>query len=197
MCDVSLALSLGGSLFSAFSQMQQANAQADSATATASNNQKISEYNAKVADNNNELEQQNARDSLQRGAEDASVQRDNYRKATGTARAAAASSGLLVDTGSFGALQDQNTTYGELNALTAANNAEREAYGFKLKGMDFKTEAINQRFQGQVGVNNAAYQAGVIRQGGLLNAASTLVTGGAGAYDKYIYRGKSSSALVR
>lgn len=186
MCSPTLAITIGSTLFSAFSQYQQASAQAKSMVATAQNNQKIADYNAKVQEQNAEYQKKAGVDALQRGADEASDARTRYKQATATARATAAGQGLLADTGTPGDLQDQNTTFGELNVLTARNNAEREAYGYNVKANDFLSEANNLRLQGQVGVNNAQYGAAVTRSNGLLNATSTLVTGGANAYDKYI-----------
>ena len=100
---------------------------------------------------------------------------------------------MIADTGTFGDLQDQNTQYGELNVLTAQNNAEREAYGFKVKASDFQNEARNMRLQSDVAVNNAQYGASMTRNNGLLASASTLVSGGANAYSQYIYGRKTPS----
>lgn len=189
MCDpvTMTAISLGATAFQAYSQYTAAQGQARSAVATARNNQTIANYNAKVQDQNAVYQDKAAVDALQRGSDDASKARENYKKANATTRAEAAGTGLLADTGTYGDIQDQNTTYGELNTLTALNNAEREAYGYKVKANDFRSEGINLRLGGDVGVANARYGADVTRQNGLFNAASTLVTGGANAYDRYIY----------
>lgn len=192
MCDVTLALAIGGTLFSAYSQMQQANSAAAAAEQQASNNRNIAEYNAKVAETNADIEKKNANDAMQRGASDAAVQRENSRKANATARASAASTGLLADSGTVGELQSQNVVYGEMNALTAMNNAERDAYGYNMKAYDYLNEATNLRYQGDVGVSNAGYEASVTRQNGLLSAASTLVSGGYNLYKGY----KTSSTFA-
>lgn len=168
---------IGATAFSAVSQISQANAQAKSANATAANNQKIANYNAKVQENSATMQDAAATDALNRGANDAATIKQNVRKANATARATAAGTGLLADTGTYGDIQDQNSTTGALDALTAGNNAEREAYGYKVQAQDMRNQATNTRLQGEIGVNNAQYQSSVIKQGGLLNATGTLITG--------------------
>lgn len=173
MCDLTLA----AAAFTAVTSYMQASNEASAVKKTAQNNQKIAEYNATVADRNSDNQLEGARDALERGANDAAVIKDNYKRATASSRAAAAGNGLVADTGTAADIQDLNTTYGEMDVLTARNNAEREAYGFKNQANDFQAEAKNLRLGGEVGAANAKYQAGIMKQNGLLSAAGTLVTG--------------------
>lgn len=191
MCGPAAPIIAGiGLAFQVYSTVSQANAMAKAEQVTAQNNQKISEYNAQVNEQNAEIQRRAGADALNRGANDASTIRTNWKKANATARASAAGSGLLSDKGTIGKLQDQNVTYGEMNVLTALNNAQREKYAYDIKSTDFLAEARNQRLGGQVGVSNANYRAGVIRNNGMLDATSTLITGGSRMYDKYFWSGK-------
>ena len=154
---------LGLSAVSAFMQYQQGQAQAKAVKMEAANNQKIAEFNAQQQDIA-------AKDAVARGAQNSAIVRENYKKANATARARGASAGLMTESGTFADLQSQNAQYGEYNALTVMNDAEREALGYK-------NQAMSDRFSGQVGVNNAAYQSSVMKRQGLLDATGTLVTG--------------------
>jgi len=154
---------LGLSAVGAFMQYQQGKAEGEAIKMEAQNNQRISEFNAQQKD-------VAATQSIRKGAQDASVVRENVRRSNATARARLSSAGLDADVGTPASLIDQNVQTGEVNAMTVMRDAELEAMGFK-------NAAIGDRFQGEVGVQNARYSAKVAKQKGLLNAAGTLVTG--------------------
>lgn len=157
MCSPTLALTAVAVGFQAMSSIQQGNA----ASATAKANQQVQQQNVVLND-------RAAVDSEQRGADAAAMERQKAREANASLRVRNAGAGLLTDTGSSGALQDQNTGTGELNALTVANNAEREAYGYRVQS----TSASNQANIFGATADNA-------RTAGLLGAGTALVTGAA------------------
>lgn len=146
----------------------------------AANDQKVANYNAAVQDQNAALQVEAGRDALARGANDAATIKQNFKQANASARAQAGSTGILVDQGQYGDLVAEGSAIGELNALTARNNAEREAYGFKLKANDYTAQGRNMRLSGDVGVSNAAAGASVAKSNAFGSAASTLVTGASG-----------------
>lgn len=154
MCDpASLAIaSTVATAGSTYMQAQSASAAAKSNAAIASMNQQINE--------------RAATDATQRGADDASKARTAAKVANSTLRAKAAGGGLLADTGTVLDIQEQNTGTGELNALTIQNNAEREAYGYKVAGANYGAQAAGYK-----------QQAGSLIRNGLISGASTLVTG--------------------
>lgn len=154
------ALIVGAAIVAAYSQYQQSQSAA-----------KASNYSAEVAKQNQGIQEKAAIDAENRGADTASQQRQNYIRANATVRANAAGSGLLADTGTFGQIQDQNTQMGEMNVLTARNNAEREAYGYRLNATSYANQAQADQFS-----------ASSSRFNGLLSAGSTLVSGASKAY---------------
>ena len=156
MCSPTLAIAG----LSAFMQYRQGQAAAKATTVTAANNAKVAEFNAGIQD-------RAAGDAVARGAEAAAVERQKSIRANATLRA---NLGGLTDTGTSLQLQGQNAGIGEVNALTVMNNAEREAYGYKL-------DAQSIRFGAQAESANAAYQAKVQRQNGLLTGLGTFATG--------------------
>ncbi len=161
MCVPAVMLAVAG--ISAFTQYQQAQQQA-----------KAAEANAAIMRQNADIQNKAAVDAENRGANEASVMRQNALKANATARANAAGAGLIADKGTFGDIQDQNTGTGEFNALTAQNNAEREAYGFRVNAMNDMNSA-----------NMASFEAKSARYNGLLTAGTTLVSGAAKAYGSW------------
>lgn len=199
MCSPTLIIAAVGTAVTAIGQIRQSQAQAQAqevnarnqaqATETqARNAQIIGEYNAQVAETNSELQTRAATDVIRRGANDAAVIRENARRTSATGRAVQGSTGLLVDTGTFGDLIDENIQFGELNARTTINNAEREAFGFKVGAIDELGRARGFRLQGDLGVSAAESSAANIRaagtsaaagtrRSGFLSAAGTLVTG--------------------
>lgn len=76
---------------------------------------------------------QAADDSLARGRKDSDWQRVETQAAIGTQRAAQAASGGVVDQDSNMQLTLDTAQLGELDALTIANNAAREAYGYQVQ----------------------------------------------------------------
>lgn len=76
-----------------------------------------------------------ANDATKRGAYEADLQRVRTGQAIGTQRAAMASNGGMVDSGSNSRLQEDTAAIGELDALTIQNNAAREAYGYKVQAL--------------------------------------------------------------
>ena len=114
-----------------FQGVSQGNAQKQQAEAAASQ-QKI---NAGFAN-------QAADEATMRGAYDADLQRIKTTQNIGTQRSAQASNGGDVNSGTNAAIQADTAQFGELDALTIANNAAREAYGYKVQAL--------------TGMNNAA-----------------------------------------
>ena len=176
MCSFAAA-SFAISAVSAISQYRSAKSQAQSIDYTAQSNRSAAEYNAQVQENNAIVQDRAAQDARARGAESAATKREIARKANATGRARSASSGLLVDEGNYGDIQDQNVVTGELDALTTMNNAEREAYGYNVNASNARTQAKNIRYQADLGLNNASYQSSVVQQNGLLTAGTTVLSG--------------------
>ncbi len=193
MCSPTLALTAIGTVVSTYSQYAQGQAQAQATKMAGRNNQAIAEYNAKMLEQNAEIQRRAKEDSLTRGAQDAATIRENTRKLNARGRAIMGSSGLLVDTGTNLSLLGDNTVAGEVNALTTFNNAERESYGYAIAETDAKNQAKNTRYQGELGMQTASYNASIQKQAGLLGATSTLVTGAGnfaklGGFDSQTYK---------
>jgi hypothetical protein len=121
-------------------------------------------------------EDEAGRQKLNQGAEERADIREQNRRANSNLIAKAAGGGIDIS-GSVTDLLDQNITTGELNAYTVLNNAERDAYGNKVRAQNFRTEAVNTRFQSEVALNNANYQAKTVKNNALWQAAGTLVNG--------------------
>lgn len=170
MCSPTFALVAAG--FQAFGQISQSMQASKAAKA-----------NAQIARTNAELKEKQAADAVQRGADRAGDRRAEARAATASLRAKAGSTGFLADTGSNLDLQEQNAGVGEMNSLTEINNAEREAYGFKIGAMNDTNDA--NRFQ---------VEAKNTRINGLLQAGSTLVSGAAN-YGRSTSTGSGSGGI--
>lgn len=79
-----------------------------------------------------------AADALKRGGIAEDIQRNKTAQTMGFQRAVMGSSGVQVDSGSFGKVLEQTAATGELDAQTIRSNSLRESWGYK-------TEADNQR----------------------------------------------------
>lgn len=100
-------------------------------------------YQSAVDRNNQIISTRQADDAIQRGK----IEEENVRRRTqaikGEQRAAYAANG--IDLGSDAVVDTLADTamLGELDALTTRSNAEREAYGFKVQGMNYGASAQN------------------------------------------------------
>lgn len=97
-------------------------------------------------------------DAIHRGQREESAIRGAGTEAIASQRVAAGASGVAVDSGSVLRLMEDSRAMSELDALTASNNAAREAWGH------------------QVDARRASQQAGYVRQSGKAQAAGTMLT---------------------
>lgn len=196
-----IALTAVSAVSTANAQKAAAQAQSQQIIYTAQNEAAVADYNAQATENvttfNEDVAEQNAliyeqaaSDAIQRGADDAAAEREFSRRSNSRGRATAGSSGFQVDTGTNIDLLVQNRAIGEMNALTVMNNAEREAYGYKLDATAERNRAKGIRYTGdieaeqirlgaKVGLLNAEYGAANTRYAGRLESRSTLISGAA------------------
>lgn len=151
MCDptggvLTAALLAGGAAVTAYGQYQ------------------VGQYEQKVANMNAKLAGQQARDAEARGniAEQTHLQK--VRQMLGAQRARLGASGIEVNSGTALDLTTDTARMGAMDALTIRNNAAREAWGYRVQGVNYKA-------QGEL----AAAQ-------GTNQAMGTLLTGGSQAY---------------
>lgn len=106
---------------------------------------------AAVASANADSAEAQAQDSINRGNAAADEARRRNRQALGTQIATAAANGGDISTGSALDIFGDTAQFGELDALTTVNNAQREAYGYEVQASNYKTQASAARQQGNVG----------------------------------------------
>jgi len=102
---------------------------------------RLFDWNAGVA----ELQ---ARDAEARGVIDEARFRQQISKFIGTQRTVQAASGTDVNYGSNVDVQADTAYLGELDALTIRTNAAREAWGYRVEGVDMKARAEISRKSG-------------------------------------------------
>lgn len=151
-----MGMSLVGGLYEAQAQKDQADYAAD-----------VAEQNA--------VRSKNAADEARiRGEITEQQHRFRVNQAVGQARTAAASRGVLVDTGSALDLTSAIGTAGELDAQTIRRDSFMEQRTERDRGSQFRSEASLERRAGE----NA-------RNAGIINAGSTALTGGAMVAEKW------------
>lgn len=91
---------------------------------------KAAQYQAEVAAQNAKIAQQNAQYANEAGASQAESQEMKTRAAIGQEKAAQASSGLDVNSGSATDIRSSTAALGTLSELNIRNNAARQAYGY-------------------------------------------------------------------
>lgn len=150
------------------------------------------EYNARVADENAKIYDIAAADAIQRGADEAGDERDLAKRANATARATMGSSGGVVDSGTRLRLQADNAGYGEMNALSVMNNAEREAYGLRTAGKDARAQATGIRYSSGLDAENLRLAGKVGYQGAQMTSAAQRYAANADASTVLINAGKNA-----
>lgn len=93
-----------------------------------------------------------ARDVEKQGQLDADRHRRSTQQLIGTQRTAIAGNGIDVNSGTAAELQDDAAQFGELDALTIANNAAREAWGLRVGS---RNDRMNARFATKTASSNA------------------------------------------
>ena len=161
---------IAGAAMKAKSQWSEGNAamkagegQRDVAESQAS----LSDYNAQVAD-------LQAKDALERGAEEESRFRIGVRDLVGKQRTGFAASGIDVGYGSAVDVQADTAFLGELDARTIRTNAMREAWGFNVQGEDLRRRAVISRMEGQQALEEGKAR----RSAGRWGAVTSLVGAG-------------------
>lgn len=132
MC-FTVALAALSTAVSVVGAIQQANAQKAQA-----------EYNAAVARNNTIIAEQNAQDVEDRGDIALAQRRQALNQTIGSARAAIAGSGLLVDDApetTPAMLLDDLTVAGQMDILTLEGNIARESRRARIQGAQFEAQA--------------------------------------------------------
>ncbi len=167
LAGASLALTAVGTVMSIGGQQQQAQS-----------NQGLYAYQAAVARNNQTTANTLAVDAETRGKAEEDRQRRKTALIMGTQQAALAAQGTDLE-GSPTDILGDTAAVGELDALTIRSNAAREAWGYRVKGVEYGNE---------VALANAR-----VGSSGLsaLGVGASLI-GGAGAVADKWYRYSSS-----
>ena len=131
-------------------------------------------FNAKIAEENARQQEDAAQDALVRGGAEANRHRQLAKRYISSQNAALAANGLDISSGSALTQTTDTAALGELDALTAYNNAQRDAYGLKIGAANSRTQGSVARAQG----NNAAL-------GTLLTTAANTFAGGYGMYKSH------------
>ncbi len=140
MCDpttlavASLATSVIGGGMQYMAQKQAGAAQANALR-----------YQADVDKNNSIIQERLAKDAIERGKTEEQMHRIKIGQLKGQQLNAFAKNGVETDSGSALDVLSDTAMIGELEALTIRNNAEREAYGYRVQGMNYSASAANNR----------------------------------------------------
>ena len=134
MCD---AISAGFAVFALAGTALQIRAQQQ----LAQSQQRQAAFQAQVARNNAILSQRAADDARKRGRIEETQRRQLTRQQIGQQEVRLAGSGQVIGQGSALDITVDTAGVGELDALTIRNNAEREALGFEIQGVNFAAGA--------------------------------------------------------
>ncbi|MBN9086238.1 MAG: hypothetical protein J0J01_04980 [Reyranella sp.] len=165
----SLAMNAAGSVMGMIGQGQQAAASAAQAN-----------YQAQLARNNQQIAEWNAQRALQQGQVAEQQQRFKTSQVIGTQRAALASQGGDINSGSPLDIVGDSARAGEFDAQTIRNNAAMQAYGFRVQAAN--AGAQSELYRQSADNTMAALPFGI--GSSLLGGASSLFDKGLGYYSK-------------
>ncbi len=114
MAAIPIAISLAGGMMGAQNARQQG------------------AFQEAMAEQNAAYKEAAAQDAEKRGAVDADRYRRQVGQLIGSQRTGFASNGIDVNSGTAAEIQDDTAAFGEFDALTIANNAAREAWGYRV-----------------------------------------------------------------
>lgn len=177
MCTLAaaaLALTAVGTAYSAYGSIQQGKAQ-----------QAQMNYQAAVDRNNAVLAENQAKDAEKRGKEEERKRRMLTQSQISDQRVGFAANGIDLGSDSVTDTFADTAMIGELDALTIRNNAAREAWGYRVQGMNYSASA---------GMNTLAGKNA--RTAGYQSATSTLLGGAATVSGSWAdYRSKGVKVL--
>jgi len=163
MCELTAILTLASTALGAMGQIHEANAAAAA-----------SKYNAQVAEMNAEISERRAKSTIEAGARDEQMKRQQVQQILGQQQAGMAANGVDLTFGSPLDLLVDTAVQGEIDALTIRTNTYREAYNARV-------DATKQR----AGAELYRGQAKSAQTGGYIGAIGTILGGAGKAYGQY------------
>jgi hypothetical protein len=127
---LAIVATVGSTVMSAIGQSQAASAQAGQAN-----------YMAQVARRNQQINEWNAARTEEQGRVASDLQRQKTAQIVGSQRAALASQGADINSGSPLDIQTDTERAGEFDALTIKSNAALQAFGYRTKGAEAASQA--------------------------------------------------------
>ncbi|MFP2712391.1 hypothetical protein ACLEUQ_00675 [Escherichia coli] len=109
-------------------------------------------YAKAVAKRNEDIAEAQAEDSVNRGNAAAEQRRREMRQLQGTQAATMGATGVELGGGSSLDIFGDTAQFGTLDALTTVNNAQREAYGYQVQGMNSKAQGLAAQSQARAAV---------------------------------------------
>lgn len=152
-------LAVAGAGVSAYGAIQGAQAQSSALN-----------YQAQVAKNNQVIAEQSREYALEAGQAQAHTTALKGRAIGGKIKAMQAASGVDVNTGSPVDVQESQREQSQLDVETVLNNAQLSAYGYRVKGDNYASEATLK----EKAADDAETAGYVKAAGGLLSSAGSL-----------------------
>jgi hypothetical protein len=148
----------------------------------------VQQNNAAIALRNARLSEQSARQAETAGSQDVTAQARRTRALIGQQRVSAASRGLDVNSGSALDLTSSSADLGRESVANITDTAARRAAGFRIQGLNYENEAMNQSTSASLSLargEDAANAGSAAQTAGYINAGSTILTGAGRAASQY------------
>jgi hypothetical protein len=130
------------------------------------------DYQAQVSRNNAQVAEWQAEDSQARGKIEEDQHRRKVQQLIGSQKAGISGSGFELGDDTSQSIIGDTAMFGELDALTIRNNAEREAWGYRVQGSNYTADAGLMTARGQSAQSAAKMQGYTDLLGGASKFAS-------------------------
>lgn len=117
-------------------------------------------YESSMLESNARISDIQAADAIRRGDLEAANLKKKYKQVIGSQRAALAAQGLELGEDDAALIQQDTAELGALDVLDTKNNAWREAWGYRVRGANYRN------------------QASMVRAAGSNSSRNTILTGG-------------------
>lgn len=118
------------------------------------------QYQAKVADNNAKLENEAARDAIERGRTESQRYQRELSQKMGAQRASLAANNIDINFGSAAAVRGDTALFGQEDVATIRENSMRESKGFEIGAANYTAEGVGARIKATGALVSGAFSAG-------------------------------------
>lgn len=118
-------------------------------------------YQKSISDINARFAELNAQDAIKRGDKEAIELKKQVKKLIGSQRVSLAAQGIDIESGSALDIQEDTAGQAEIDAMTIRNNAWKEAWGYRVQGLNYSMQGQFAQLSAQNKARNTLLTSGM------------------------------------